>query len=99
MSPESQAPVALVLVWATGSLLVKVIAWPALTVIVAGAKANLAMLRLAAAGWPAGAFALAPGCTTILRGAVPTGTVAVTLASARSTTDTSFEFSLVTDAP
>src|SRR2546423_8557117 len=97
MSPESHAPSALVLVCATGSLLVNVIAWPGLTVIVAGANAKLAMLTFgaaAAAGWPAAG----PGWTTILRGALPTGTVAVTLRSARSTTDTSFEVSLVTYA-
>jgi hypothetical protein len=106
ISPESHAPVALVLVCAIGSLLVNVIAWPGLTVIVAGANANLLMLTLAAsaavapaaagagadgagaepcgaagvvappAGWPAGPLALVHGCTTILRGALPTGTVA-----------------------
>src|SRR5437660_4153434 len=97
MSPESHPPPALVLVCATGSLLVNVIAWPGLTVIVAGANANLPMPTLAApvAGPPAVA---GPGWTTILRGPLPTATVAVTLCSARSTTDTSFELSFVTYA-
>jgi hypothetical protein len=103
ISPESHAAVALVLVCAIGSLLVNVIAWPGLTVIVAGANANLLMLMLTRrasaagataaagagaepcgaagvvappAGWPAGPLALVHGCTTILRGALPTGTVA-----------------------
>src|ERR1700730_6496715 len=97
ISPESQAPSVLVLVCATGSLLVNVIAWPGLTVIVVGANANLPMLTLAAPA--AGTLAAADtGWTTIFRGALPTGTGAVTLCSARSTTDTSFEFSLVTYA-
>src|SRR5690349_6707593 len=53
------------------------------------------------AGWAAGAppealAGTAPGCTTILRGAFPTGTVAFTERSERPTTVTSLEFSLVT---
>src|SRR5207253_9471670 len=56
-----------------------------------GAKANLsivtALVELDGAGW-----------TTILRGALPTGTVAFTVRDIRSTTDRSFEFSLVTYA-
>src|SRR6266571_5987824 len=86
ISPESHVPSALVLVWATGSLLVNVIAWPGLTMIVAGVNANFPMATLGH-GW-----------STILRGAAPTGTVAITLCSARSTTDKSFELSFVTYA-
>src|SRR5262249_26867275 len=41
---------------------------------------------------------LLPGCTTILRGALPTGTVATTLPCARFTTETSPEPSFVTRA-
>src|SRR2546430_738651 len=98
ISAESQAPSALVLVCAIGSLLVKVIAWPGLTVIVAGANANLPMPTLAAPATGAVAAGAVAGCTTILRGPLPTATVAVTFCSARSTTDTSFELSFVTYA-
>src|SRR5713101_4904155 len=98
MSPESHAPAALVLVCATGSLLVKVIAWPGLTVIVAGANANLPMPTLTAPVTAAAAAGAVAGWTTILRGPLPTATVAVTLCSDRSTTDTSFELSFVTYA-
>src|SRR5258708_6887103 len=94
ISPESQAPVVLVAVWVTESLLVNVTAWPAFTVIVGGEKANLSTVTPA----PATAAAAGAGCTTIFRGALPTGTVAFTVRSARSTTDTSLEFSLVTYA-
>src|SRR3981081_1310848 len=95
ISPESHAPPSLVLVCATGSLLLKVTASPVLMVSDAGANANLAMPMLAA---PVGAPALVPGWITILRGPLPTGIVALTLRSARSTTDTSFEVSFVTNA-
>ena len=40
----------------------------------------------------------APDWTTILRGALPTGIVVVTALLVRSTTETSFDFSLVTYA-
>src|SRR2546428_13243686 len=48
----------------------------------------------------AGAVTPAPetGCTAILRGAFPTGMVAVTARLAKSTTETSLEPSLVTQA-
>src|SRR5262252_3012629 len=58
---------------------------------------------------PAGAAATRPGagvvaagpdvgCTAILRGALPTAIVAVTVRLAKSTTETSLEFSFVTKA-
>ena len=49
-APESQIASSLVAVWSTGSLLLQVIDCPAEIVIVAGTKANLAMLT--AAAWP-----------------------------------------------
>src|SRR5947209_5070000 len=91
MSPESQ--LALVLVWVIASLLVNVTGWPALTVLVAGANANLAILTPAE-----DATAIGAGWITILRGPAPTGTVALTVWLDRSTTDRSFDISLVTYA-
>src|SRR5690349_7802366 len=53
---------------------------------------------LTAALLDAAAVGEVEGCTTILRGAFPTGSVALTVRDARSTTETSFEFSFVTYA-
>src|SRR5262245_11771886 len=100
MSPLSH--VALVTVCTTASLLVHVTGCPTVALVDDGAKANLAIDTLAAAG--AGALVApdcdvpavgsprgAPGWTTILRGALPTGTVARTERDARSTIDTSLD--------
>src|SRR5205085_459721 len=79
---------------------VQVMDCPTEMVIVAGANANLAMLTATAcpcAGTPP-LTGTAPDWTTILRGALPTGIVVVTALLVRSTTETSFDFSLVTYA-
>src|SRR5258708_38184516 len=72
---------------------------PAEMVIVAGANANLAMLTVTgAAACTPPLTGTAPDWTTILRGALPTGIVVITALLVRSTTETSFDFSLVTYA-
>src|SRR5262245_27366597 len=93
-SPVSQAPLSAAEVWVTASLLVKVNLSPALIVVVAGANAKLAIDTVGAAD----AALPVPGCTTILRGPLPTGIVATTFLAARSTTETFPEFSFVTYA-
>ena len=50
----------------------------------------------AAAGWARLGCAAGPGCSTILRGALPTGMVSATRPAVTSTSETSFEFSLLT---
>src|SRR5450755_4395420 len=75
ISPESQAPVVLVAVCVIESVLVKVTAWPALTVMLVGEKANLSMVTPA----PAATATPGMGWITIFRGALPTGTVALTV--------------------